>query len=87
MEWNDNKPEGSLKYSPHIKEEKIIETTTNSFFQLCRTGFGREIAEQIINNYINNGNQSRQTNKPGRSYPKEVSNKVPKVREVTDGDL
>lgn len=43
---------GSLKYSPNISAEKIIETTTHSFFQLCRTEEGRQIAERIINNYM-----------------------------------
>ena len=71
MEWN-NETTGSLKYSPPISAEKIVETTTNSFSQLCRTDTGREIASIIISNYI-------EDDKPRNSKPLFRRHEIPKI--------
>ncbi len=83
---NEETVTGTFKYSPPISAEKIIETTTHSFSQLCRTPRGKDVAVEIINNYLNN-EQPRNSKQlsGGREILKSgVGKKLPAIREDVD---
>jgi hypothetical protein len=61
---------GTLKYIPNISAEKITETSSQSFMKLCETVEGRQVAEKILDNYLNNEQRnSKQLSRRG-SLPK-----------------
>lgn len=76
MDYNIFDKGGSTKYIPNISAEKITETSSKSFMDLCRTEEGRIVADRIISNYLNNGTKIDRKSVPRRnSQPKAESGK------------